>query len=167
MSKNTLIIIFQLFFLISKINSQSKIDSFINTLHNKDIKTELALVLHDAYMKDERGIFVKSWRIDFPQRILKFNFSYRLDTLSPNKVLIVNKLIQQLSDSDRDFFANFLLYEITGILSNLMPCEKREDWFKEKYFQEPVSMRDHDMQFWKNYAVGMSLFNKYWFVYFI
>jgi hypothetical protein len=163
--KYILIIIFQLF-IFNNGKSQNKLDSILNTLHNKDLKTELAIVLHDTYRMDDRGIQVSGgWRIGFPDRVEGFSgdIASKLDTMFRNKFLLINKLFGLLDDPERDFYSDLLLYELTRIVSDLIPCETRDDWFKVKFYKDSISIRDHDIQFWKKYSVGMAAFKKYYF----
>src|SRR5450631_1051942 len=86
---------------INRIEAQTNIDSFVNTLHNKDVTSVLESVAPEKTFDSLTGKFY-SHSIE---RVLTSIDVSKLRKAYP-KYLIVEKLVRLLDDSERDWYAD-------------------------------------------------------------
>src|SRR5579863_4592166 len=112
--------------------AQVSIDSFISTLHNIKAESTIAMVLPKRTADGGKVYF------STPERVLTNSSgrSVRTSQLKKeyNKYLLISKLIQSLDDSERDWYADLLLYNLNLpdiSTSNILGCDNRQKWLRK------------------------------------
>ena len=135
-------------------SAQGSIDSFINTLHNTNAVSAVALVAPSKTF-DSGKIYGHT-----TERVLTGLNINRIKKAYP-KYLLVKKLVQSLGDSERDWYADLLLYNLTKISSlNIIPCSTREKWLKPKP-NTNMTHKEADVEMWRKYLAGLSISDKW------
>ncbi len=136
------------FILISNCMGQSNIDSFLQSLHNNDVRSKLSSV-GPSKTYDSGRIYIHT-----TERLLTSVDVSHIKESFPRKELI-EKLVTLLKDTTRDWYADLLLYNLTREPSlNILACNTREQWLKIN----PQTNRPHqqyDVDFWQKYAAGL------------
>jgi hypothetical protein len=134
--------------------AQNNVDSFINTLHNQDVRSELAFVAPKKTF-DSGKVYAHT-----VERVLTSANLGQIRKAFP-KYLLVQKLVEALNDPERDWYADLLLYDLTLVPAfNIFGCDTRDKWLtidREGIF----TYKEEDMQFWRIYLVGLSPSDKY------
>jgi hypothetical protein len=145
-----------LMFIINNTTAQDKIDSFLNTLHNKDVRSTLSLVAPKRTF-DSGRIYAHT-----VERVLTSINIGQIRKTYP-KYLMVSRLVQSLDDPERDWYADLLLYNLnlTRILSlNVVSCDTREKWLRPKP-KDNITYKEADVQMWRNYLAGLTPSDKW------
>jgi hypothetical protein len=140
----------------SVIMAQGNIDSFANTLNNAEATSALAWVAPTKiYDSSTRKIYAHSLeRVVTSTNLLKIQKTYP-------KYLMIGKLVQLLDDSNRDWYANLLLYSLTNkSSSNIIGCSSRGDWLKIKT-NTKYTYKQIDLEIWHKYFSGLSRSSEY------
>lgn len=134
--------------------AQNNIDSFLNTLHNKDVKSVLMWVAPPKLFDSATGaIYIHTFEqivtsIDESQIRLKYP-----------KYLMVQKLVQLLDDPERDWYADLLLYNLTT--KEFIGCDSRESWLTSIKHNTNLTFRQIDMNKWRKYLSALSPTDKW------
>jgi len=113
--------------------AQRKLDNFIKSLDNKSLKYDLIVTspsLHDSTLNISKYLVdIKS--VDLKSLMGKFNFQK-----------LFGALVNCLNDSDRDWYANMLLYAITKKDATIFTViENRNDWIRN-------GNKNRDLEYW-------------------
>ena len=131
------------------VSAQRNVDSFVNTLHNTNAKSAVAWVAPKR-RPDSTKIYGSSI-----ERILTNVHIGEIKRVYPKYVLI-RKLVECLNDSERDWYADLLLYSLTDSSSlNIIPCSTRDQWLKVPHDMN-VTHKAIDVEMWHKYLVGLS-----------
>jgi hypothetical protein len=74
------------------------------------------------------------------------------------KYLLMTKLVQSLDDTNRDWYADLLLYRLTltDILSiNIIGCDTREKWLRSNPDMNKT-YKEANVEMWHKYLAGLS-----------
>ena len=147
-------LLFVSLFLGKGVSAQPNVDSFINTLHNVNAKSVVAWVA-PAKRPDSTKIYGSS-----VERILTNVHIREIKKVYP-KYALIRKLIECLDDSDRDWYADLLLYSLADTSSmNIIPCNTRDQWLKTSLTLH-VTHKAVDVEMWHKYLVGLSPSDKW------
>ena len=127
--------------------AQTNIDTFLNTLHNKDVRSRLELVEHRGDSGKFYGSVVEWWLTSID--LSKVRKAYP-------KYVMIEKLVGLLDDPERDWYADILLYDLTLVPAlNLISCDTREKWLEiEKNGNS--TYKELDKAFWNHYLAVLS-----------
>lgn len=130
----------------------NKTDSFIQTLHNRDVSLTLQLVAPDKEF-DDSGMIQPS----VVMRILSSVDADLVKTTFPESLLI-QKLMELLDDPDKDWYANLLLYNLTGKFppipsEHVLRVDNRIEWLKPMSDGGPT-YKAIDVKMWERYFSG-------------
>lgn len=134
--------------------AQRNVDSFVNTLHNSDAKSILAWVA-PANRPDSTKLYASSI-----ERILT-NMNIREIKRDYPKYLLVRALVQCLIDTERDWYADLLLYSLADKHSgNIITCDAREQWLNSP-INGDTTHKAIDVEMWHKYLVSLSSSEKW------
>ena len=148
------LIFFLTVFINKNLPAQSNIDSFINTLNNTNAKSVIAWVAPKKTFDSGRIYGQTAERIITNIKVSPIKKSYP-------KYLLISKLVQSLDDPERDWYADLLLYSLTGISSgNILSCNTREQWLRIKSNMN-ITYKEADVEVWRKYVAGISVSDKW------
>ncbi len=133
--------------------AQDNMDNFLKTLHNKDVSLTIELVAPEKAF-DKNGKFQPS----VIERILTSVNVNLLQNTCP-KYLLIQKLIKLLDDPEKDWYANLLLYNLTGKLpsissENILRINTRIAWLRPMA-DGGYTCKSSDVKMWKKYFSGL------------
>jgi len=154
-------ICFVILFFFSRTIAQNNIDSFVLTLHNKDLKFIVGLILPNNKIDKSNGRnrpqylgwFVTSLDfLDIEKRFQKYPF--------------VKRLVEALDDPERDWSANLILFSIIQdqfMASAVRPLliDSKEKWLMRSSESTPVTNKEMDVVMWRNYLSRLSQNSSY------
>jgi hypothetical protein len=136
------------------LSAQTNIDGFINTLHNADAKSAIAWVAPKKTF-DSGMIYGQT-----AERVIT-NIRISPITKAYSKYLLISKLVHSLDDPERDWYADLLLYSLTGkSTTNIFGCNTREQWLRLGYKMN-ITYKEADIEMWRNYLTGLSFSDKW------
>jgi hypothetical protein len=138
----------------SAVAQSGKIDSILRTLKNKDLRFDLVTVspppseTYDSVRHVFNGSQLQLWVTSIDVNAL--SAKYPLPAL-------VRGLIPLLDDSMRDWYANLLLYQLSGWPnSGALGIQSREIWILPIQKGSPTTFKDQDIEMWKKYELKLS-----------
>lgn len=152
------IIISSIILSVNTISAQSNIDSFLLTLHNKDVRFAIAIVEPKQWFDSATGKFNHS-------TLQPQVWSVNLYWISENfpKYLLVQKLVKLLDDTARDWYANLLLFSLTGAQIpvnstgfRFFKIDTREKWLQRSSENTEITYKEMDAVMWRNYLSRIS-----------
>jgi hypothetical protein len=156
--KNFISLIFFSTIVFTNIFAQNNIDSFLVGLHNKDVRFKIIMT---------QTFFDSSGHIhpfEFRRILTSLNVS-DVKNAYP-KYLLIQRLVQLLDDSDKDWYADILLTSLTGVQTlnqkdNLMRIDTREKWLEPAFENSNMTHKYLDIRFWQNYLFNISPSDKW------
>jgi hypothetical protein len=139
---------------INSVSAQSgDLDSFLSTLRNKDLRFKTVVLSPSPPAYDSvRHVFNVS---QLQLRITSINVgALKAKYATPT---LIRRLVSLLDDSTRDWYANLLLYQLSG-LPNLgaLGIQSRDIWLSPVQKDSPTTYRDRDIAMWRKYELELS-----------
>jgi hypothetical protein len=132
-------------------SGQTNMDSLLVNLNNKDVKFKI--FLRQSYFENgELHPFV------IHRTVTSVNLTHIIDSFP--KYPLISRLVKLLDDSNRDWYANLLLFSLTGLENigtkgKIMFIKNREDWLKPAFEKSSMSNKYLDERFWQNYLFNL------------
>jgi hypothetical protein len=130
------------------------LDKILNTLRNRDLRFVLVKVSPPAAQTYDsvRHVFYVSM---FQLRVTSTNVT-ELKAKYPQPAL-VRGLVSLLDDTTRDWYANLLLYQLSGRPNEgALGTQSRERWVLPIQKDSTATFRDQDIAMWKKYELELS-----------
>jgi hypothetical protein len=140
---------------INNVSAQSgDLDGTLSALRNNDLRFEAVCISpspSQTYDTVKHVIYVSMLQL----RIKSINVeALQAKYRAPN---LVRRLVFLLDDSSRDWYANLLLYQISGLPNaGALAIQSREAWLLPAQKGSPTTFRDQDIAKWKKYELELS-----------
>jgi hypothetical protein len=147
----TLIMLFSIVLTGKCAIAQPNLDSFLNTLHNTDMRLDLAFVApHERYDTATKYPYFST----IERVVTSVDMSYLMTSFP--RYSLIKGLVRLLDDPDRDWYANLLLYDFAReSTAKYMAFDTREKWLRPMP-DTTVTYKQTDVEMWRKYLAGLS-----------